>query len=632
MRLLSSSSREMKSFPSRTSIPPYAILSHTWDEEEAVKDGLDWVWVDTCCIDKTSSAELSESINSMFRWYKEASICYAYLADVKHSPLSSAESQFAESRWLEREWTLQELIASKNVIFYSEDWCPIGTKLQLSAHISSITGIEEAYLDSANTQSASIAQRMSWAAKRKTTREEDIAYCLLGIFDVNMPLLYGEGERAFQRLQEALVNAYPEDHTLFTWGTVVERFSRFTLTEAQILGYEPIEYRPEDDGSLLGLLAQSPADFESSGKFIRHWDYQSFFRDWRSLRMVPTVVGSSIHVELPMFEFTEFTESTPSHNYCSFIDGLPVGRQREVKIVILACGYHDKRGFMVIAIPLIVCSGSYGRTKQIVINESTTLKRFSSALLRSTCVKMIIERQPCYQPHTRDIVMRRFASSMNFQSFHTSESIEKQQFNSILKERYPTQGGIAAFLFQYDFTMGLAICISRVGERHDGTDKLHFAVLHIDGTAAIEAYTGKGDGSQDGGTRKPVVAESRSSHTYEALAFLWDNWNSVPCGRTMGFPQQWEIAESGYAPSVRIATERIYIGDDPKQPIDIVDIIIQPKLDQQRFIPDWKGKLEYENKRREAGYTWQDETGWRKTRRDEMSLGVYTERDNLRWA
>ncbi|KAF3058217.1 Vegetative incompatibility protein HET-E-1 [Daldinia childiae] len=256
MRLLSSSSGEMKFFPSRADIPPYAILSHTWGEEEvsfqdwqgerekvkkmkgfrkieyccqqAVEDGLDWVWVDTCCIDKTSSAELSESINSMFRWYKEASVCYAYLADVKHSPLSTIESQIAESRWYERGWTLQELIASENVIFYSEDWCQIGTKLQLSALISSITGIEETYLDSANTQNASIAQRMSWAANRKTTRDEDMAYCLLGIFDVNMPLLYGEGDRAFLRLQEALVKAYPEDHTLFAWGTVVQRFSSTT--------------------------------------------------------------------------------------------------------------------------------------------------------------------------------------------------------------------------------------------------------------------------------------------------------------------------------------------------------------------------------------------------------------------
>ncbi|KAI1653331.1 hypothetical protein F4813DRAFT_375025 [Daldinia decipiens] len=108
----------------------------------------------------------------MFRWYKEASVCYTYLADVKHSSLSTIESQIAESRWYEGGWTLQELIAPENVIFYSENWFQIGTKLQLSALISNITGIEETYLDNSNTQNASIAQRMSWAANRKSNSIE----------------------------------------------------------------------------------------------------------------------------------------------------------------------------------------------------------------------------------------------------------------------------------------------------------------------------------------------------------------------------------------------------------------------------------------------------------------------------
>ncbi|KAI2777401.1 hypothetical protein F4815DRAFT_502425 [Daldinia loculata] len=205
---------------------------------------------------------------------------------------------------------------------------------------------------------------------------------------------------------------------------------------------------------------------------------------------------------------------------------------------------------------------------------------------------MIVERQPCYQPHTRDIVVRRLVSSMNFKTFCTTETIEKQQLNSILKEIRPTQGRIVAFLFQYDFTMGLAICISRVGERHNGTDKLHFAVLHIDGTAATENSVEdiyQGDGYQgDAETRKLVFTESRYSYTYVALEYLWNNWDSLPGGQTMGFPQRWAIAGSRYGPSVRIATERIYIGGDPEQPVDIVDIIIQPQLNQQYFVPDWR--------------------------------------------
>ncbi|OTA70565.1 HET-domain-containing protein [Hypoxylon sp. EC38] len=259
MHLLSSDCKQIEDFISYTEIPPYAILSHTWHEEEvtyedwnklprwkvrrkkgfkkikycckqAAKDGLKWVWIDTCCIDKKSSAELTESINSMFRWYQNAAVCYAYLADVP-----TDLKNLAASRWFTRGWTLQELLAPSEVVFYSDDWHRVGTKSELSSSISKITGIQETYLSGTDMQSASVGQRMSWAARRQTSREEDIAYCLLGIFDVNMSLIYGEGQKAFQRLQEEIMKAYPEDHTLFAWGTV------------------------------FGLLAQSPKDFAESG-------------------------------------------------------------------------------------------------------------------------------------------------------------------------------------------------------------------------------------------------------------------------------------------------------------------------------------------------------------------------------
>jgi hypothetical protein len=228
-------------------IPPYAILSHTWGSEEvtlqemskdlhlpkearklminkskaesynkieyccaqASRDGLEYSWVDTCCIDKSSSSELSEAINSMFRWYSNAAICYAYLCDVKFS-----SGEISGSRWFTRGWTLQELIAPKNVMFFSSRWELIGTKQSLGRNIASITGIDmETLLDPATLSSASVARRMSWAAKRQTTRTEDVAYCLMGLFDVNMPLLYGEGEKAFIRLQEEIIKEN-DDHSL----------------------------------------------------------------------------------------------------------------------------------------------------------------------------------------------------------------------------------------------------------------------------------------------------------------------------------------------------------------------------------------------------------------------------------
>lgn len=224
-----------------------------------------------CCIDQTSSAELTESINSMFRWYQDAAICYAYLADVaKNLRLSTIEKRLRKSRWFERGWTLQELIAPSEVVFYSMDWQQVGTKSELAACISDITHIDQLYLNGANVQLASIAQRMSWAANRETSRDEDVAYCLLGIFDVNMPLIYGEGTKAFQRLQEEIMKAYPEDHTLFAWGSVVSQFSRYVESDAHALGHEPIAWKPDEDDSLLGFLARSPEDFRESGSFVSY--------------------------------------------------------------------------------------------------------------------------------------------------------------------------------------------------------------------------------------------------------------------------------------------------------------------------------------------------------------------------
>lgn len=204
--------------------PPYAILSHRWEKEEvtfedmqapdreqkvgfrkikscciqAAVDGYEYVWVDTCCIDKKNNTELSEAINSMYRWYQKAGICYAYLHDVTDP--ENPGLQFAKSEWFTRGWTLQELVAPEDVVFFGNngDWFKIGTKASLREAIKRITKIDTRVLEcSQYVFKASIAQRMSWASGRKTTKPEDMAYCLLGIFKVNMPLLYGEAENAF---------------------------------------------------------------------------------------------------------------------------------------------------------------------------------------------------------------------------------------------------------------------------------------------------------------------------------------------------------------------------------------------------------------------------------------------------
>ncbi|KAI1164007.1 hypothetical protein F5B18DRAFT_291407 [Nemania serpens] len=247
MRLINTTTLELKEFFGED-IPAYAILSHVWGANEvsyhewmarqdpvvnsksgyvkiigtcklAIRDRLDWLWVDTNCIDKTSSAELTEAINSMFKWYADSKICYAYLNDVTVGSDANWAGKFRKSRWFTRGWTLQELLAPERLTFYSHEWRRLGDRSDswLSRIISEITSIEASYM-TGDTQlkMASAAKRMSWLSRRVTTREEDIAYCMLGIFEVNMPLLYGEGARAFIRLQEEIIKI-SNDHSLFCW-------------------------------------------------------------------------------------------------------------------------------------------------------------------------------------------------------------------------------------------------------------------------------------------------------------------------------------------------------------------------------------------------------------------------------
>jgi hypothetical protein len=153
---------------------------------------------------------------------------------------ATAEGGFSKSRWFTRGWTLQELIAPQNFQFLSKAWEPIGGRAELASDISQITKVSTSILKNpSKIKSASVARRMSWASNRVTTREEDIAYCLLGIFDVNMPLLYGEGSKAFTRLQEEIIKV-SADQSLFTW-------TGNTSTSWSILAYHPRDFAESSD-------------------------------------------------------------------------------------------------------------------------------------------------------------------------------------------------------------------------------------------------------------------------------------------------------------------------------------------------------------------------------------------------
>jgi hypothetical protein len=168
------------------------------------------------CIDKSNNNELSEAINSMFRWYRGAAKCYVYLLDVSRPALHAIdefgqlpwEPAFRKSRWFTRGWTLQELIAPTSVEFFSKEGEQLGNKRSLERHIHEITGIPVKALQGSPLSGFSVTERMLWAEKRETTRKEDKAYSLLGIFDVYMPLIYGEGrDNATKRLREEIDKA-----------------------------------------------------------------------------------------------------------------------------------------------------------------------------------------------------------------------------------------------------------------------------------------------------------------------------------------------------------------------------------------------------------------------------------------
>ncbi|KAI0712865.1 heterokaryon incompatibility protein-domain-containing protein [Cerioporus squamosus] len=258
MWLLSTDRAELHWFPSPEEVPDgFATLSHVWDKTEqsfqdvrriqkrcakngtnprrlvcgkirrccelAESHGYKWVWIDTCCIDKTSSTELSEAINSMFRYYALSRICYGYLRDVERPEEENYgergwyEVTFLQSIWFKRGWTLQELIAPRFFLFVSKSWEVLRSKADFAEYLERATRIPAAVLRLEISHTTySISQRMSWFGWRETTRLEDEAYCLLGIFDIHMAPLYGEGRNAFRRLQEEIMKQ-SVDTTLFAW-------------------------------------------------------------------------------------------------------------------------------------------------------------------------------------------------------------------------------------------------------------------------------------------------------------------------------------------------------------------------------------------------------------------------------
>jgi hypothetical protein len=229
----------------------------------------------------------------MFRWYKNSEICYAYLSDTKDGTIT-------KSSWWSRGWTLQELLAPKTVIFYSKSWEQLGTKGSFARQISQSTGIDERALEKFDPDDWSVAQRMSWASQRETSRKEDTAYSLMGLFGVNMPLLYGEGPAAFIRLQEEIIKK-TDDQSIFAY--------------TEVAGIEKYGAKR--------LFAESPKSFDGRGH-VRLLPVSFTERSY-------AMTNKGLHIELPLIKCPPWLATRLDLK-------VPPGNEAyEAKVAILAC-------------------------------------------------------------------------------------------------------------------------------------------------------------------------------------------------------------------------------------------------------------------------------------------------------
>ncbi|KAI1862734.1 hypothetical protein JX265_007172 [Neoarthrinium moseri] len=516
MRLLNTRTGEIREFYSEDAPKKYAVLSHRWghprqevsyqewehrssrievrsrqgfqkiekccklvnSEQEGEKDEnskVEWVWIDTCCIDKNSSQELSEAINSMFRWYEESSVCYVHLDDYAKDTLDL--HALRECKWFLRGWTLQELIAPRDVKIYNKDWSYLGAKsdTEMCKAISEITSIDESILlHKVSHGSASIAKRMSWASKRVTTRTEDTAYCLLGLFDINLPLLYGEGPKAFKRLQEEIMKTYPEDHSLYAWGIPVEKFSN----HIENIQDEFDKFLPATSEPLYGLLAESPKDFEFSGNFAPiHFAEAFYVAVDRAHKKAdpPLVLGSQVRIELPFSKSISFHYS---------LGEPPVSQLRWGISGMLLCN-DDRDKSAGISLPLLLWgSGQYSRYKELQILPRYWVGKDSHNIKSNTStITVAKERKP--ELASGDIIIRRMhdcrtsIANKNKETIfiitNSSLPVQRDRAEIIYVEPSLT-GNFSGMIFSAN-SKELAFVIGRIQEKTDDHPQLQVGLI-----------------------------------------------------------------------------------------------------------------------------------------------------------
>jgi hypothetical protein len=504
-------------------IPPYAILSHTWGDgevtfqdlqrghyeyksgfkkirhtcQQAKRDGLSWCWVDTCCIDKSSSAELSEAINSMFNWYASAQVCYAYLADVNMYVGLECETQqfvgenfahatdlydraiatasnsrprsicfpqdpatnaaFYDSRWFLRGWTLQELIAPRRLEFFDNSWAPLGERdNELLQFVIERTDLSpEIFGNRRALREIPIARRMSWMANRLTTRKEDEAYCLLGIFEVNMPLLYGEADMAFVRLQEELIRRF-RDHSLLI-------FSGSAPYTGPVR--EPLASSPQDFAICRNIKVRNSIVFAS-----------------RSYHLT----SDAIHISLPLIRM----ERSGWRRDLALLNYTP--SDTPIAIVLMRVNAEERTWYLARHESLyfqtqdVVRASSLGKGFVTVSEEvAITAKREDILILRDMQLAHAYRDQATDDTWLRyDLALRFEHATPNFVPKHTIERQRKERTPHMIRLTYPSFPQPEFMLnFSLDGIDDIAIAMVVGGRSSSGYFK---AVLLVTGTPRME--------------------------------------------------------------------------------------------------------------------------------------------------
>jgi hypothetical protein len=493
----------------------------------------------------------------MFHWYQNATVCYVYLVDVLTCVDSSEiHDKIASSRWFTRGWTLQELLAPANIVFYSRDWKSLGTKSELLVVLSLTTGIEEDFLRGKELEYASISKRMSWAAKRNTSRVEDIAYCLFGIFAVNMPLIYGEGKKSFQRLQQELIKTYPYDQTLYAWGHVVDKPSCLVTNTEKL----PSWNESDAQRRLLGPLAISPRDFEFSGSFVPCPYVKDFYHNTTQRRIrLPISLGLGVQFELPVFSYdSAYHWSQVKTTQC-----------RELRIAILFC-LSTKNSDFHIGMPLQPCgNASWGRAPEIISKNI----RFNIASFVDRTVMMHVEAEQPMLLENGDIILRRFEYSddeLMSPRRLISKSVYLTHGTRVISET--SCGQLVCFYFKLkkignNQLKGFGITVGRLPNETRLAGKLSVWVISIRDSAAQDDKFDDHNGTimvteeflRENWYKRVLVAGANESKYYHVMEPPADSW----------------ILDVEPLPKVSITVERLPIELGREEAVvDVVDLVL----------------------------------------------------------